>query len=182
MYNHLKKFKAKLEKRNQAETGIRYEWYALQRYASDYYQNFSKEKIIWIELSPDNRFAFSAKEEYVLAGAFLMTGKSLKYLLAFLNSTICKFYFKLICNSSGMGTVQWKEFSMERIPIPKLDEKKQQPFIKLVDQILNITNEPEYQQNQKKETLVKELEEKINSLFYKMYELTPETIDWIENA
>ena len=81
-----------------------------------------------------------------------------------------------------MGTVQWKKFAMERIPIPKLDEKKQQPFIKLVDQILNITNEPEYQQNQNDQTLVKELEEKINSLFYKMYELTPETIDWIENA
>ena len=71
---------------------------------------------------------------------------------------------------------------MGRIPIPKLDEKKQQPFIKLVDQILNITNEPEYQQNQNDQTSVKELEEKINSLFYKMYELTPETIDWIENA
>ena len=81
-----------------------------------------------------------------------------------------------------MGTLQWKEFSMGRIPIPKLDEKKQQPFIKLVDQILNITNEPEYQQNQNNQTLVKELEEKINSLFYKMYELTPENIEIIKNA
>ena len=55
-------------------------------------------------------------------------------------------------------------------------------FIKLVDQILNITNEPEYQQNQNNQTLVKELEEKINSLFYKMYELTPENIEIIKNA
>ena len=71
MYNHLKKFKEKLEKRNQAETGIRYEWYALQRYASDYYQNFSKEKIIWIELTNKNRFAYLCQRRIRSSWGFL---------------------------------------------------------------------------------------------------------------
>lgn len=37
IYEHLLKFKSKLSARNQAETGIRYEWYALQclGYAAD---------------------------------------------------------------------------------------------------------------------------------------------------
>ena len=112
----------------------------------------------------------------------MMTGESLKYLLAFLNSSVCQFYFKLICNSSGMGTIQWKKFAVERIPIPRLDDKTQQPFIKLVDQILNITNELEYLQNQNNQILVKKLEEKINFLFYKLYEITDEEKAIIESS
>ncbi len=46
VYNHLLKFKLKLEKRNKAETGIRYEWYALQRCAATYYEEFEKRKIV----------------------------------------------------------------------------------------------------------------------------------------
>jgi type I restriction-modification system DNA methylase subunit len=179
VFNHLKKFKEKLENRNKEETGIRYEWYALQRYASAYYQNFSKEKIIWIELTSNNRFAFSPKEEFVLAGAFLMTGKSLKYLLAFLNSKVCKFYFKLICNSSGMGTVQWKKFAMERIPIPKLNEKKQKIFEKYVEQILLITKNQEILKVDSIQ--IEEIEEKIDHLFYKEYNFTQEDILIIES-
>jgi len=83
--------------------------------------DFSKEKIIWIELTNKNKFAFSDKEDYLLAGAFFMVGKSLKYLLAFLNSKLCLFYFSLICNSSGMDTIQWKKFALEKIPVIELN-------------------------------------------------------------
>jgi len=46
IYNHLLKYKNLLQNRNAAETGIRYEWYALQRFASYYYEEFEKPKII----------------------------------------------------------------------------------------------------------------------------------------
>jgi adenine-specific DNA-methyltransferase len=36
VYNYLEGHKEKLSKRNKAETGIRYEWYALQRWGSNY--------------------------------------------------------------------------------------------------------------------------------------------------
>ncbi len=144
-------------------------------------EDFKKEKIIWIELTDKNKFSYSTEEEYVLAGAFLMTGGSLKYLLAFLNSTICKFYFKLICNSSGMGTVQWKKFAMEKIPIPKLNREQQQPFVKLVDQILAITKDKDYPKTLEKQTKVKKLEKEIDQLIYKLYALTAEKIKMVED-
>ncbi|HQB65583.1 MAG TPA: TaqI-like C-terminal specificity domain-containing protein, partial [Fibrobacteraceae bacterium] len=72
------------------------------------HSKFGEEKIIWIELTDINKFSYSFKEEYLLAGAFFMIGKSLKYLLSYFNSKLCKFYFNLISNSSGMGTTQWK--------------------------------------------------------------------------
>ncbi|ODS42498.1 MAG: hypothetical protein MSIBF_04060 [Candidatus Altiarchaeales archaeon IMC4] len=180
IYKHIAQYKTALMNRNKEETGIRYEWYALQRWAADYYQNFAKEKIIWIELTDKNKFAYSSKEEYVLAGAFLMTGKSLKYLLSLLNSKLCKFYFKLICNSSGMGTFQWKKFAVEKIPIPKVSEAQQNLFIQLVDQILFITKDDDYLENPDKQAKVERLEKEIDQLVYKLYELTPEEIKIVE--
>lgn len=49
IYNHLCKFKEQLSARNQSETGVRYEWYALQRYGSNYMDDFNKQKILWAE-------------------------------------------------------------------------------------------------------------------------------------
>ncbi|MBK8879378.1 MAG: hypothetical protein IPN74_12750 [Haliscomenobacter sp.] len=46
IYKHLLSYKELLEKRNKAETGVRYEWYALQRCAATYYEEFEKPKIV----------------------------------------------------------------------------------------------------------------------------------------
>ena len=45
IYRHLSSFKSALSARNLAETGVRYEWYALQRWGSSYWQEFSCPKI-----------------------------------------------------------------------------------------------------------------------------------------
>ena len=37
IYNHLLKYKTELSNRNKAETGVRYEWYALQRWGANYW-------------------------------------------------------------------------------------------------------------------------------------------------
>ena len=47
LYQHFLSHKENLSKRNKAETGIRYEWYALQRCANTYHPAFEKEKIVW---------------------------------------------------------------------------------------------------------------------------------------
>ena len=52
IYNHLLQYKDRLSNRNRAETGIRYEWYALQRCANTYLSEFEKPKIIYPDISP----------------------------------------------------------------------------------------------------------------------------------
>ncbi|MFC4209917.1 Eco57I restriction-modification methylase domain-containing protein, partial [Pedobacter lithocola] len=47
VYNHLYSYKNNLERRNKAETGIRYEWYALQRWGANYWEDFFSPKIIY---------------------------------------------------------------------------------------------------------------------------------------
>jgi hypothetical protein len=43
IYNHLLKYKKELSARNKAETGIRYEWYALQRWGANYWDYIRKK-------------------------------------------------------------------------------------------------------------------------------------------
>lgn len=45
VYTHLLNYKKELSARNKAETGIRYEWYAMQRWGSNYWDDFNKPKI-----------------------------------------------------------------------------------------------------------------------------------------
>ena len=61
IYNHLLKYKKQLSNRNKAETGIRYEWYALQRCAATYYEDFEKPKIVWQRITDKNKFILSPK-------------------------------------------------------------------------------------------------------------------------
>ena len=49
LYQYLENFKTELSNRNTAETGIRYEWYALQRYGPNYSKEFENVKICWGE-------------------------------------------------------------------------------------------------------------------------------------
>ena len=66
---------------------VPYEWYELQvdYFRSGGFQEFSKEKLFWMHMSPEPRFSFSAKDEFSNQKAFIITGDSIRYQLALLN-------------------------------------------------------------------------------------------------
>ncbi|HKC36285.1 MAG TPA: hypothetical protein VKB95_09490, partial [Chitinophagaceae bacterium] len=75
IYNHLLKYKLQLSNRNKEETGIRYEWYALQRWGANYWEDFSRQKIVWGEISDKTKFCLDVEGDFVCeATTFLMTG------------------------------------------------------------------------------------------------------------
>ncbi|EII0210604.1 class I SAM-dependent DNA methyltransferase, partial [Campylobacter jejuni] len=88
LYKHLLSHKERLSKRNKEETGIRYEWYCLQRWGANYYQEFEREKIGWQRITQEPSFIL--EKEYILLDsmAFMVANSKneLKYLLGFLNS------------------------------------------------------------------------------------------------
>ncbi|MCK9320954.1 MAG: hypothetical protein M0P32_03005 [Bacteroidales bacterium] len=59
--------------------------------------------------------------------------------------------------------------------------KDQQPFMDLIDKILTITLESDYSPK-KPPTKQKELEKQIDELVYKLYDLTGEEIEIVENS
>jgi adenine-specific DNA-methyltransferase len=67
-----------------------------------------------------------------------------------------------------------------QIPIPKIPEKAQLPFVNLVDQILAITKDDDYHTNPTKQARVKEYERQIDQMVYELYGLTSEEIAVVE--
>ena len=98
---------------------------------------------------------------------FMMTGSSVKYLCAVLNSTLVTWYMQNTALNSGMGVTRWIGYTVERIPIPKLSAAKQRPLVRLVDRILEAkAPDPDADTS--------DLEEKIDWLVYDLYGLTDE--------
>ena len=75
LYSHLLQHKDRLSKRNKDETGIRYEWYCLQRWGANYYQEFAKPKIVWNPVSGEYFFSYIKEIMYFNNSLFMMTHK-----------------------------------------------------------------------------------------------------------
>jgi hypothetical protein len=136
-----------------------------------YLEDFSKPKIIWGELSDKAKFTFDETGYFLDATVFLMTGKNLKYILAIFNSKIAQWYFEQIATSSGMGTNRWKKYKIEQFPIKVICENKMIIFEKIVSNIINNKSDG-------KDT--SSLEQQIDNLVYKLYELTYDEVKLID--
>ncbi|MCQ2759602.1 class I SAM-dependent DNA methyltransferase [Helicobacter pylori] len=185
IYAHLLSHKDELLKRNKDETGKRYEWYCLQRWAASYYQDFEKEKIVYGEIVQESRFYLDNGEcelggFYAEATSFILTGEHLRYLLGMLHSKLITFAFKTFYAGGGLGEsgYRYKKAFIERLPIPQITEKNQElarKIIALVEQIL-VLKEKDLKANTQK------LEKEIDALVYQLYNLTDEEIKIIENG
>ncbi len=137
--------KERLSKRNQAEVGKRYEWYAFQRFASDYYSEFNNNKIIWSNIANKPNFSYSDDKKFVDASVYFLTIKNLeydiKYILSNLNSKISFFIFKLIGENIAGGYQQWKKNKIEQIPIYPTALKEQFPLIEKTDKEILINKD-----------------------------------------
>ncbi len=161
LYQYFSTYEIQLKKR--ADKGQH--WTNLRDCA--YIENFAKPKIIWIVLSDKGKFAYDDKGYYTNDSCFIMTGENLKYLLAILNSKVAEWYFNQISTSSGMGTNMWKKYKVEQLPIKNISISEQQPFVLLVDKILEAKAQGENTQV---------LENEIDMLVFGLYGLTEEEI------
>ena len=122
IYNHLLQYKKELSNRNKAETGIRYEWYALQRWGANYWEDFSKQKIMYSEIVREPQFYLDNEGEFLAeATTFIMTGNNLEYLYHLLHSKIITYFFKTFYAGGGLGgdSYRYKKAFLEKLPIPK---------------------------------------------------------------
>ncbi len=165
VYEHLLKHKDKLSKRNQAETGIRYEWFALQRFGSSYWREFFKPKIIYPNMTKYLPFIYDETGYFPNAKCYSMTGENLKYLTAFFNSKLFKYCFSDKFPELLGDTYELQKRCFEKIHVKRLSESAQEPFAEIVDEIIEAKKA-----YAKADT--KELEDKIDDLVFDLYELT----------
>jgi hypothetical protein len=174
VYSHLLQYKDQLSNRNKEETGIRYEWYALQRWGANYWEDFSRQKIIYPEITKFLNFYLDNAKFFINNKCFIMTGKHLSFLSSFLNSSLFKFCFKDNFPELLGGTRELRKVFLEQIPIIQISDKINKEFEELVIELQNRMNK-----KLPTKTIELELDEKI----FNIYQLTSEeknTIGFIE--
>ncbi len=171
---HFDEFYPQLEKRS--DKGLTP--YNLRNCA--YIEEFEKEKIVWNPVSGEYLFSYIKEHIFFNNSLFMMTLDvfSLKYILAFMNSNCYKWLITLKTNLIQTGSYAYgAKDKIERLPIPKINSKNE----KLADELINSVDEILKAKEQDKNANTQELENKINSLVYKLYNLTEEEIKIIEN-
>ena len=151
-----------------------YKWYEIQDITA-FWTKFEKKKLIWTRLSNANTFAISQNEEFSLDSTSFAVTNDAEYLCGILNSKVVLFYFKLGSVIWGKDGIKWFGKYFDYIPIPQISIEEQQQIIELVNKILAAKKE-----NPKADT--SQLENEIDQLVYKLYNLTPEEIKIIEDS
>ncbi|HED7987464.1 TPA: Eco57I restriction-modification methylase domain-containing protein [Campylobacter jejuni] len=171
---HFDEFYPQLEKRS--DKGLTP--YNLRNCA--YIEEFEKEKIVWNPVSGEYLFSYIKEHIFFNNSLFMMTLDvfSLKYILAFMNSNCYKWLITLKTNLIQTGSYAYgAKDKIERLPIPKINSKNE----KLANELINLVDEILKVKEQDKNANTQELENKTNSLVYKLYNLTEEEIKIIEN-
>jgi type II restriction/modification system DNA methylase subunit YeeA len=183
VYSHLLNYKDKLSKRNKEETGIRYEWYALQRCAATYYPEFEKEKVVWGGVVTTKEFfklrlSFLEKDVFINAPANFMVIDKIKYFLGYLNSYLNNWYY-----NNFIGTILHKEGirfyidDMFKIPLPPITPTNEQ----IISQIEALVDKILASKKANPQADTSPWEREIDKLVYLLYDLTEEEIEILEN-
>ncbi|HEQ3584531.1 TPA: Eco57I restriction-modification methylase domain-containing protein [Campylobacter coli] len=143
-----------------------------------YYEEFEKEKIVYPETTQGAYFVYDNKGIFLEKTAFFIVCENLKYLLGLLSSNLITYYYKNFSQGCKLGTkgYQYNKHALENLPIPKINSKNQN----IVDELINLVDEILKAKEQDKNANTQELENKINSIVYKLYNLNNEEIRIIE--
>ena len=155
-----KKFKARKKTNNK--------WFETQDSIS-YWDDFSKQKIIWGEISDKSKFCFDENGFLLDVTTFFMTGNHLKYLLAILNSRLCEWMFNQIGTTTGVGTNRWKKYKLETLFVKTPSISEENKLGSLIDKL------------REKEYYDKELILDIDMSIYKLYNINNTEIEFLNS-
>jgi hypothetical protein len=165
IYNHLLQYKKELSERNKAETGVRYEWYALQRWGANYWEDFYRPKIIYPNMTKFLPFYYDEKGFFQNDKSFMIVGKNICFLTAFLNSSLFKFCFINNFPSLGESGRELRKIFFDKIPVLQVDFNTDNIFKEKINllQQLKQNNQP-----------TKNIEIELDNMIFDLYSLTAE--------
>ena len=122
VYAHMLQFKEPLSKRNKAETGIRYEWYAMQRWGANYWDLFFQPHICWKAVGRKLAFALVEGGTFLTAPAsFISAGKYNNLILTYLCSNVGTYFIYKNSDTTGAGDIMLNIQSLIKFPVPIAD-------------------------------------------------------------
>ena len=168
LFNHLKKYKKQLEER--LDKGDH--WTNLRNCA--YLNDLENEKLVWIELTDHPNFYLDVDKYYINNTVFFMVGKRLPYILSFLNSKLCEWYFTKIAATSGAGTRRWIKIYVDQIRIPRdINAATENKLSRLAFQI---------QELKKLGKATSEIEKEVDDEIFGLFDLERNEINFIHNS
>ena len=148
----------------------RNKWFETQDSIS-YWDDFSKQKIVWGNLCLSAQYAMVEAGMYINAPSpFIATDDY--YLLAALNSKIADWYVRNLGVTRNGGYFEYKAMFVEQIPIAQTVNSELKE--KIIEAAYSLQNSKDNSQNQL------EVEQFINKCFYEIYNLTDTEIKYIE--
>ncbi|EAH8778823.1 class I SAM-dependent DNA methyltransferase [Campylobacter jejuni] len=173
---HLQKFRSIMDNRRE-NLNKRLDFYHLH-WARDERFFESGEKIVSVRKCIEPIFSYLNNEAYVMLSLNVIKTQriNVKYLTRLLNSKLVAFWLK------HKGKMQGNNYQIDKEPllnIPIVDTNSKNK--KLADELINLVDEILKVKEQDKNANTQELENKTNSLVYKLYNLTEEEIKIIEN-
>jgi len=104
--------------------------------------------------------------------------------LALLNSKLLNFWYckKFASMNLAGNYISFNGIYLSQLPIKRLAFDSRKTIIEIVDKILSLTQTEDYLKSNAKQIKVKELEEQIDQMVYKLYGLTKEEIAVVENS
>ena len=170
---YLFKNKSILENRATVKNEGRIWWRYSRPMHKEYYH---LPKLFCSRRSFDNIFCYDSSFDYLSFSNMTVIfdnnpNLSIKYILALLNSKLLSFRYKSIGKQTGGGSFEYFPNGISKLPIAVISPSFQLTFIALVDKILTLKSEG-------KNTTI--LEQQIDNLVYKLYELTYEEVKIID--
>jgi len=157
-------------------------WWELR--PCDYYPEFEKEKIVWAETANKIKMCIVPAGIYLSKTCFMLVGENLKFIVGVANSNLIDWYIRQSIYQLGEKGIYASEYYMKQLPLPPITKETQplaDQIVQKVQEILTLTQSPDFETSQEKQQKVKELEREIDQLVYKLYGLTEEEIKIIES-
>ena len=131
-----------------------------------YHEHFNGAKLLWRDMTDIGTFAYSDTSIFTNDKAFMMTGESLKFLCAVLNSSAVSWFVSKSGLTTGMGLTQWKKFVVGEIPVVRPDTSTAAAFNHTMEDLLAMIDI-------ENRDAARNLEEAIDSMVFDLYGLTP---------
>ena len=144
-------------------------WFETQD-SINYWDDFSKPKIIYPDISSDFNFAYDEKGFFLNNTSYFITGdkRTLLYLFGVLNSKVIGWFYKLISVQLGSRAVRMFSQYVLTIPIPKVDQDTENEMVLLSSKLINDSKNNEI------------LGKKINELVFKIFNFSNEEVAFFE--
>ena len=166
VYNHMLQYKEPLSKRNKAETGIRYEWYAMQRWGAKYWEDFNLPKIVWKRVGSILRFCYNNNGTLGLDSTCFATGNNIEFICCVLNSPMGHYLLK-DAPKTGTGDLLISVQAIEPIKVPMITRELNYIFEEALKELVHCSST-----NKEKE---------ISHKVFDLYNLSPNERKYIES-